>query len=201
VYSRVAEPLVFQHGLAATAFVVTLAAWGVFELVMTVRQTLRLGHRPARDRSGLVLGACIAGSIFAALRIGRSGPLEWPGGRVWPVATGLVLVAAGVGLRAWSIATLGRFFQYRIQVQADHHVVTGGPYRYVRHPSYSGLALALVGIALASGDVLSLVTVVLVGAAGIGVRIYIEERQLIEALGDQYERFAADRKRVVPGVW
>jgi protein-S-isoprenylcysteine O-methyltransferase Ste14 len=111
------------------------------------------------------------------------------------------LIALGVALRAWSIATLGRFFQYHIEVQAEHRVVTTGPYRYVRHPSYSGLALVLAGIALATGDVLSLAAAAVLGGAGIAVRIRAEERQLTEALGADYERFAVGRKRLVPKVW
>jgi protein-S-isoprenylcysteine O-methyltransferase Ste14 len=123
------------------------------------------------------------------------------GGTVWPVVTGLTLLAAGVALRAWSIATLGRFFQYRIEVQPGHRIVSGGPYRWVRHPSYSGLALVLGGTALATGDVLSLLVMAVLVAAGLTVRIRAEERQLIERLGAPYERFAAERKRVVPGIW
>jgi len=197
----VTEPLVFRHGVAATAFEVAVGAWIAFEFVMSVRQRWRVRERPPRDPSGLVLSMCIAGSIFAAVRLGRDGPLLWPGGRLWPVVAGLVLVAGGIGLRAWSIATLGRFFQYRIEVQAGHRVITDGPYRCVRHPSYSGLALVLAGIALATGDVLSLVAVAILGGAGLAVRIRAEERQLTEALGAQYERFAAQRKRLVPRIW
>jgi protein-S-isoprenylcysteine O-methyltransferase Ste14 len=197
----VTKPLVFKHGAAETAFGVALAAWAVFEFVMTVRQTWRLGRRPARDPSGWVLGACIGGSIVAALRLGGTDPLPWPGGRLWPVIVGLTLVVAGIGARAWSIATLGRFFQYRIEVQADHQLITAGPYRYVRHPSYTGLALVLVGMALATGDVLSLVATAVLAGVGLAVRIRAEERQLIEALGAQYERLAAERTRLVPRIW
>ncbi len=195
------EPLIFRPGTAATAFEVAVVGWLVFEFAMAVRQRWRVTGRPARDPTGVVLSACIGGSIFAAVRLGRDGPLLWPGGRVWPVVAGIALIAAGVGLRAWSIATLGRFFQYQIQVQAGHRVVTGGPYRYVRHPSYSGIALVLAGIALATGDVLSAAAVAVLGGAGLAVRIRTEERQLTDALGPEYERFAAQRKRLVPGVW
>lgn len=195
------QPLVFQHGTAATAFEVAVVGWLAFETAMAVRQRLRVGRLPARDPSGLVLSVCIGGSIFAAVRLGRSGPLQWPGPRAWPVVAGIALIALGVGLRAWSIATLGRFFQYHIEVQAEHRVVTDGPYRYVRHPSYTGMALVLAGIAVGTGDVLSLPVVAVLGGAGLAVRIRAEERQLTNALGAEYERFAARRKRLVPGVW
>jgi protein-S-isoprenylcysteine O-methyltransferase Ste14 len=195
------EPLVFGHGAPHAVFEAAIGTWAGFELVMMVRQRWRVGRMPPRDPSGLLLGLCIAGSIFAAVRLGRDGPLRWPGGRLWPVVAGLCLVAAGMALRAWSIAALGRFFQYRIEVQADHRVVGDGPYRLLRHPSYSGLALILLGIGLASGDVLSPVAVAIVAGAGLLVRIRIEERQLIDALGTEYERFAAGRRRLIPGVW
>ena len=80
-------------------------------------------------------------------------------------------------------------------------MVTGGPYRYLRHPAYSAVALVLAGIALACDDVWSLVAVVALGGIGLAVRIRAEERQLTQALGAEYERFAVDRKRLLPGVW
>jgi len=147
------------------------------------------------------LSACIVAAVITAEQLGRKGRLPWPGGLVWPVAAGLALIASGIGLRAWSIASLGRFFQYQIKVQPGHRVVTGGPYRYVRHPSYTGITMVLAGFALACGDVLSLVAVAVLGGAGLAVHIRAEERQLTQALGAKYKRFAADRKRLVPGVW
>jgi protein-S-isoprenylcysteine O-methyltransferase Ste14 len=196
-----AGPLVYQHGPAATAAGFAVGVWLTFELVMNVRQQLRKKGPVARDPTAFVLVACIGGSVAAARLLGRAGLLLWPGGRAWPVVAGIALIGIGIGLRAWSIATLGHFFQYQIQVQAGHRVVTGGPYRYVRHPSYSGIALVLAGIAVASGDVLSLAAVALLGGAGLAVRMRAEERQLAHALGADYERFAAQRKRLIPGIW
>jgi protein-S-isoprenylcysteine O-methyltransferase Ste14 len=70
----------------------------------------------------------------------------------------------------------------------------------VRHPSYSGIVRVLIGIALATGDILSVIVVAVLSSLGLAVRIRAEERQLTDALGAQYERFAAQRKRLVPGV-
>ena len=194
-------PLIFRHGAAETAFIVAVAFWAVFEFVMRVRQRLRASGPAAWDPSAVVLVPCLVAAVGAAEVLGRRGRLPWPGGLVWPVVAGIVLIAAGIGLRGWSIATLGRFFQYQIRVQPGHRVVTDGPYRYVRHPSYTGIALVLAGIALACDDVWSLVAVAVLGGAGLAVRIRAEERQLTRALGGEYEHFAAGRKRLVPGVW
>jgi len=103
---------------------------------------------------------------------------------VWPVVAGVALTVAGI-----------------IKVQPEHRVVTGGPYRYVRHPSYSGIAFVLAGIALACDDAWSLLAAAVLGGTGLAVRIRAEERQLTQALGAEYERFAASRKRLVPEVW
>jgi protein-S-isoprenylcysteine O-methyltransferase Ste14 len=195
------QPLVFTNGAVGTAFFAATGAWAVFELIMNVRQRWRAGRWRAHDPTYYLLYLCVAASIVAAELLGRRGSLLWPGGRIWPVAAGMTLLVAGVALRAWSIATLGRFFQYQIQIQAGHTVVTAGPYRWVRHPSYTGVAIAVMGVALASGDVLSLVAAVILTGIGLAVRIRAEERQLTQALGADYERFAAERKRVIPGIW
>ena len=194
-------PLIFRAGAAETAFSAAVAVWAVFEFVMRVRQRLRAGRPATPDASAIVLVPCLAAAVIATLVLGRHGGRLWPGGLVWPVVAGFALIIAGIGLRAWSIATLGRFFQYQIQIQPGHLVVTGGPYRYVRHPSYTGVALVLTGIAVASDDVWSLVAAAVLGGAGLAVRIHAEERQLARALGGEYEQFAAGRKRLVPGLW
>jgi protein-S-isoprenylcysteine O-methyltransferase Ste14 len=122
----------------------------------------------------------------------------------WPdlaVVTGLILIVACVAIRAWSIITLGRFFQYSIRIQSGHTVVTTGPYRFVRHPSYTGLSLGVAGYALACGDVWSLLAAAALAGAGLTVRIRVEERQLRESLGADYATFAAHHKRLIPGLF
>jgi protein-S-isoprenylcysteine O-methyltransferase Ste14 len=194
-------PLVFRHGAAEVVFEISVFIWLAFEFVMRVRQRLRSTAAPSFDPSILVLVPCLVGAIVLAQVLGRRGGLTWPGGLLWPVVVGVVAIVAGIVLRAWAIFTLGRFFQYWIKIQPGHTVVTRGPYRFVRHPSYSGIALILFGIGLACGDVWSLVATVVLGVVGLAVRIRAEERQLTQALGAEYQVFAASRKRLVPGVW
>jgi protein-S-isoprenylcysteine O-methyltransferase Ste14 len=194
-------PLIFRQGPAESAFTAAVAVWLVFEFVMRIRQRRQAGGRAPTDLTYLVLVACLVAAVIAAEVLGRDGRLPWPGGLVWPAVAGVALIAPGIGLRAWSIATLGRFFQYQITIQPGHQVVTSGPYRYLRHPSYSAIALVLAGIALACDDVWSLVAAVVLVGTGLGVRIRAEERQLTQAVGAEYEHFAAARKRLVPGVW
>lgn len=195
------EPLVFTAGAARDALIGVSAAWWLFEAVMNVRQWLRAGRSLSRDPTYVLVYVCVAASVIAAQVLGRRGGLLWPGGLVWPVAVGLTLIVACVVLRAWSIITLGRFFQYSIGIQSGHTVVTTGPYRFVRHPSYTGLALGVIGYALACGDVWSLIAAAALAGLGLTVRIRVEEHQLRESLGADYDEFAASRKRLIPGVF
>jgi protein-S-isoprenylcysteine O-methyltransferase Ste14 len=168
---------------------------------MNLRQEPRTGDKPPGDPTSGAVSLGLYLGIIAAEVLGHNGHLPWPGSSLWPVITGIVLILTGTAIRAWCIATLGRFFQFHIQVLGDHRVVTDGPYRFVRHPSYTGLLLVMAGFGFASGDILGLVVAWVFIIAGLTVRIRAEERQLTAALGPEYERFAATRKRVVPAVW
>ncbi len=197
------QPLVFTPGPAQGALVGVSAAWWLFEAVMNVRQWLRAGRgfTLTRDPTYVLVYVTVAAAVIAAQVLGRRGGLLWPGGRIWPVAGGLTLIVACVAIRAWSIITLGRFFQYSIRIQSGHTVVTTGPYRFVRHPSYTGLSLGVAGYALACGDVWSLLAAAALAGAGLTVRIRVEERQLRESLGADYATFAAHHKRLIPGLF
>lgn len=188
-------------GAVSVIFDVVAGAWWVFEFVMHIRQAPRTGTEQPADRTSAAVSLSLYLGIIAAEVLGHDGHMPWPGGSVWPVLTGIALILAGIAVRAWCIATLGRFFQFHIQVLGDHQVVTGGPYRFVRHPSYTGLILVLAGFGFASGDILGLAAAEVIIVTGLAIRMRAEEQQLIAALGPEYERFAAKRKRVLPAVW
>jgi len=88
-----------------------------------------------------------------------------------------------------------------VRVHPGQTVVERGPYRWVRHPSYSGLLIFFVGLGLALSDWLSVVVLAVLPAAGLLVRIRSEERALLGALGEEYRRYAATRRRLFPGIW
>ena len=120
----------------------------------------------------------------------------------WPLfGGGVVLMAAGIVIRQWSIAVLGRYFTTDVRIHPGQTVVDTGPYRWVRHPSYTGLLVTLLGIGLALGNWASLAVLLTVPIAGLVVRIRVEERALEQGLGEPYRRFAATRPHLIPGVW
>ena len=121
-----------------------------------------------------------------------------PSGVAW---VALVLLWCGVALRLWSFRTLGRYFTFTVQTSADQPVITDGPYRVVRHPSYAGILLAVMGIGLFIGNWLSFAILTAFVTCGVVFRIRVEERALLQELGEPYRAYAAAHKRLVPFVW
>jgi protein-S-isoprenylcysteine O-methyltransferase len=115
--------------------------------------------------------------------------------------SGVVLFVAGLFLRWWAIITLGRFFTVDVTIEKDHELVERGPFRVVRHPSYTGVLLAFVGLALCLGNWAALLVILLpIGAAFIH-RMNVEEDALASALGAQYTDYMRQTKRLVPFIY
>jgi protein-S-isoprenylcysteine O-methyltransferase Ste14 len=107
----------------------------------------------------------------------------------------------GLLLRWSSFVSLGRYFTVVLKTSEDQTVVKRGPYRFLRHPSYTGLLLAFAGVGLMLGNWISAVGAVGLMLIAIVYRIRVEERALVATLGDRYREFAASRARLVPYVW
>jgi protein-S-isoprenylcysteine O-methyltransferase Ste14 len=118
-----------------------------------------------------------------------------------PIATGtgVALVLAGIVLRWYSVITLGRFFTTRVMTRADQTVVKTGPYRFVRHPSYTGALVTLLGVLLLPANYLTLPCFLLV-VPGLAYRIHVEEKALVAGLGEPYREYMRHTKRLVPFV-
>lgn len=192
------RPAFSGHPTAESVFVASLLFWFAIE----VRQALH--RRPGAtntDRGSLmaVRLAAIAGALLAAVGLQVPGAAI-PYSPVLMVAS-LALVWAGVALRWWSFRSLGQYFTFQVMTSADQPVITAGPYRYLRHPSYTGILLILLGIGISYGSWLSLAAITLLPLAGFINRIRVEEAALAAALGERYTSFAAGRKRLVPFVW
>lgn len=115
-------------------------------------------------------------------------------------SVGLVIVWLGFALRVWAITTLGAAFRTTVEVDQSQPVVTKGPYRWVRHPSYTGLWLEMIGVGLSTGNAASTATCTLMPLIGITARINGEERELTASLPG-YREYIQDKPRLVPHFW
>lgn len=115
--------------------------------------------------------------------------------------TGVCLVWFGMLFRYWSIQTLGKYFRTLVLIHDDHQLITKGPYRYLRNPSYTGTVISVLGVGMALGNWLSIMAVVFAVCAGYAWRIRVEESALKMRFGSAYETYAAKTWSLIPFVW
>jgi protein-S-isoprenylcysteine O-methyltransferase Ste14 len=187
---------------AQIPFYAVIVIWVLLELRVRLRSSLnRQGVRLERG-SLLVVVASIYGGLAAGFELAEKVPSAAIADARWPLfVVGLVLMCAGIVIRQWAVALLGELFTIDVRVHPGQRVVERGPYRWVRHPSYTGLIMTFVGIGLALGNWAALLVLAVLPTAGLVVRIRFEERALLDGLGEPYRRFAAGRPHVFPGVW
>jgi protein-S-isoprenylcysteine O-methyltransferase len=176
-------------------------AFGLSEFGLSLWKRSGAGAADQDRRSLRVLWAVILGSVAVAILAAHGLPQFHSGllARLHPF--GIALFAAGLILRWHSIVWLGRFFTVNVAIAADHRVVDTGPYRYVRHPSYTGVLLAFLGYGIALGNWLSLLAVTVPIAAAFMRRIAVEEAALHGALGQAYLDYASRTRRLVPFIY
>ena len=118
--------------------------------------------------------------------------------KLW-AALGATLTFLGLLFTVWARIHLGRNWSGVAAVKTDHELVTGGPYRWVRHPIYSGLALAFLGMAIAGGEWRGVLAIALALLA-IVQRIVVEERFMRQQFGVVYDAYARGARALVPGL-
>jgi protein-S-isoprenylcysteine O-methyltransferase Ste14 len=182
----------------------TMTAWLVLEAGLLIRDRMRGKGRAARDQGTLWLNIVIittavvgAGLLTGAVKV--VGP--WEFGSTGLSAAGLLVMWAGLAVRIWAIVVLGNSFRMTVEVDTSQRVVDSGPYRWVRHPSYTGIVLLMAGLGLVYGNVPALAILLVLPAGVLIHRIFVEEAVLTEVIGRAYADYAARTKRLVPGLW
>ena len=114
---------------------------------------------------------------------------------------GCALFAIGLALRWYSILYLGRYFTVNVAIHSRHEVIETGPYKWIRHPSYSGALLGFLGVALCLGNWLSMALIMLPITWAFAWRMSIEEAALANALGTPYTNYMSRTKRLAPYIY
>lgn len=182
----------------------TLLAWLVLEAGLLIRDRVRGKGSGARDRGTfwlnvavIVVATTVAGILTAVVH----GDAAWQFGSTALSVAGILLMWAGLALRIWAIVVLGQSFRMTVEVDAGQQVVDRGPYRWIRHPSYTGIVLLTVGLGLVYGNWAALAVLLVLPAGILIYRIFVEETVLTEVMGQAYTSYAAHTKRLVPGLW
>jgi protein-S-isoprenylcysteine O-methyltransferase Ste14 len=176
-----------------------LAAATMFATLVTQPAVDRdeMMDRDATDaRSALVIFVAVLGADLTA--VVEYGYAPWAfGTTVWFVI-GMLLAGTGLALRVWSIRTLGAWFSSTVRVREGQQVITSGPYRLIRHPSYTGALLVALGVTTMLGGPIGVALVVAVVIPAYIYRIRVEEAALSRELGTAYDAYAKRTHRLVP---
>jgi protein-S-isoprenylcysteine O-methyltransferase Ste14 len=115
----------------------------------------------------------------------------------WIFWLGAIITAGGLLFSIWARLHIGQNWSGTVTIKEDHELITTGPYTYVRHPIYSGLLLAFIGSATASGQVRGLFSVLLVFSS-LWYKLRQEERWMREQFGDAYRMYSQRVAALVP---
>jgi protein-S-isoprenylcysteine O-methyltransferase Ste14 len=198
-------PLIYTNPVAAGILLAACLIWVLPEIVGTAKQTAKLARKDATviDKGsmgilialqwiGLALNFSLAG-LYPAAAIALD--------RTALFGTGIALMLLGVALRWYAIRTLGGYFTRDVAVAPNQDVVQAGPYRFVRHPAYSGTLLTMLGVGLAVTNWASLVALMACVLAGHYYRVRVEEKAMLQSIGQPYAEYMRRTKRFIPLVF
>ncbi len=194
------------HGVYMTDVAFKVAGLALLSVWFVVDQRL-LAQRP-HDRArhceprscrvlilansvGLILALCAAVS-FSRGRMPDDDPLA---------ISGLLCMLIGMGIRLSAMKTLGRFHMTSVSILPDHRLVERGFYRWIRHPSYLGVIVLLLGLACVLANYASLFILIGFVIPAYAYRISREEKVLIDHFGQAYENYRLRTRRLLPFVY
>lgn len=195
------RPLPFVWPYALVFWAVDI--WAFLPEMRIVRRGLEGGKRAeSKDRGSMkVLLAGMGLATVIAYPVAFVKALSFPSS--WHPAlfvVGVLLMFLGSMLRRYCWRTLGEYFTGDVSVKPDQPIISSGPYRLVRHPSYTAGMMMYIGIGFALGSWLSLALITISTVATYSYRVLVEERVLLDALGEPYDAFLKERKRFIPYI-
>lgn len=198
------QPLLTHNLLDLGILLASLLIWRVMDASVDIRTYKRL-HAGAsrRDKGSHVVVLCL---IVFGLLLGILLALKVPGTALTNASLflfwlGILLMYVGIALRLYAITVLGVFFTATVAVAPEQTVIEAGPYRLIRHPSYTGFLLTLLGFGLSlTNNWLSLLVIMGCALIGFSYRIHVEERVLKAHLGQHYQEYMRRTKRLIPFV-
>ncbi len=177
-------------------------AWILTEVLVLVVTRTRRGGGNVQDRGSLlVLWTVIFGAIFVGSWVGAAyQPMKFPAGH-WFAAVCLGLLAVGLAIRWAAIYTLGKSFSANVAIHSTQTLNQSGLFRWMRHPSYTGMLLIFLAMGLNTRNWLGLAIIVLLPMAALLYRIHVEEAALTGAFGAEYVAYSQRVKRLIPGIY
>ncbi len=194
-------PLFLTSHADEIMLIIASLLWWVPETLLTRLRRPRAGaHVDDRHSGTAVMAGIWLGALGSWVAAFRAPQFAMPVDRPYLFAGGIALMLAGIAFRWYAIRVLGRYFTVVVAVQQEHAIVQQGPYRLIRHPSYSGSLLTIFGYGLVFTNWLSLLLALLFPLLGYWYRMHVEEQALLSALGPDYQEYMKRTKRIIPFV-
>lgn len=178
------------------ALVVSVGA----EMLIQVLHRAPAGSRRRDSKSYLLIVVGFLSSVLLAVVLWflDLGALSTP--RSTGRWLGVAVMMFGQLIRWWAVLTLKKFFTVEVALHPGHRLVQTGPYRFARHPSYTGMAFWFLGLGVALNNWASTIALCLPFVVVMSYRIRVEERVLLDAFGADYEEYSKRTKRWFPGI-
>jgi protein-S-isoprenylcysteine O-methyltransferase Ste14 len=175
--------------------------YGFFEVFMNLRQRSKGTVTASGDNGSLwLLYSLITTGYFLSFSIGATKI-----GRIyyWNTffAIGVVLILIGLIIRIQSILTLRQYFTYSVAKVENHKLIDTGLYKSIRHPGYLGQFLIFIGISTSLSNGFSILLMLIPVTIGYIYRIKVEEKFMIEQLGENYLNYQKRTKRIIPMIY
>jgi len=119
----------------------------------------------------------------------------------WLSSIGFIMLLSGIIIRVWAIRTLGKHFTATVTLTDDHKFISSGPYKLVRHPSYLGAFIAIVGCPVFLNATWATLFSFIFMTIAYVIRITVEEKMLTSYFGHSYEKYKRQTKMIIPFIW
>ena len=177
--------------------------WCFFPERAIVQRAREESKKEGSKDGGSIQVIMAAGMVTALAGFGLAYWTQMPisyGARMAVFYTGIVVLLLGSFLRRLCFKTLGEHFTGDVRARADQPVIQNGPYRFVRHPSYTAGMLMYLGVGLALTSWVSILLLLAGTIIGYAYRVRVEERAMLSEIGAPYAEFMRTRKRFIPFV-
>ena len=111
------------------------------------------------------------------------------------------MILGGLILRLYSIITLGKYFTATARATNKQELIQSGPYLLVRHPSYLGAMIVMIGVPVLLNNIVTLFSTIFLLTIAYVIRINTEEKLLISIFGDDYRQYSIRVKKLIPYLW
>ncbi len=194
------HPLPFTYPYAIAFWVVFVATF-IPEWLLVAK----VGRSPAtkqdKGSTGVIVWGNTLGMTLCFVAAYRVPAATFATGRIAAFWAGVLLIVIGALMRQHCFRTLGVSFRPTVKVEEKQAVVERGLYRWIRHPSYLAGLVLFLGIAVALTNWASVAIVFVMFAAVYGYRIHVEERALVETIGEPYRDYMRRTWRLVPFIF